>query len=116
MQILLVKLSILSLYLRVFPDRKFQITVYVSMGVISLSTIILVSLSIFRCRMTKAAWVLDAHDTRCLDISAVALANAIINIATEVVIFILPIPSVRSLHLPWTKKVAVYALFGGGVL
>ena len=109
------KFSILCMYLRIFPSRGFRTVVYVTIALLMTCFIILVFLDIFQCVPVQAIWDRDIKDARCLSISNVAFASAGVNIATEIVILVLPIPVLRSLHLAGRKKVALYALFGAGI-
>lgn len=112
-----IKISILFLYLRIFPDiQNFRIYVIGTMVFVTLSVIILVPIVIWQCVPIQAIWDLKRRDARCLSISGAAYANAAVNIATEIAILILPLPLLRHLRASRSKKVALYALFGCGIL
>ena len=71
---------------------------------------------IWQCNPIFAAWQLDLKNAHCLNISDVAYANAAVNIATEAIILVLPLPMLHTLRIAGKKKVALYALIGGGLL
>lgn len=50
----------------------------------------------------------------CMDRYAVWFANASINIVTDVIIFIMPMPVLRHLHLPQRQRLALMGIFGLG--
>jgi hypothetical protein len=90
--------------------------VYISMGILTLSFLVLVPMAIWQCNPIHAVWDFDIKNAHCLSISNIAYANAAINIATEIMIFILPLPVLRTLHVPKKKKMALYSIFGIGVM
>lgn len=109
-------MSILWLYMRVFPVANFHRYFIATMVFVTVSVVILLPMVIWRCVPIDAIWNLDRNNARCLSISGVAYANAGVNIATEVAILILPLPILQKLHISVSKKIALYALFGAGVL
>ncbi|KAE8389639.1 hypothetical protein BDV23DRAFT_184240 [Aspergillus alliaceus] len=114
--IFFIKLSILFLYLRIFPHRTFKVMVYISMGILTLSFLVLMPMAIWQCNPIHAVWDFDIKNAHCLSISNIAYANAAVNIATEIMIFILPLPVLRTLHVPSKKKMALCSIFGIGVI
>lgn len=112
-----VKMSILALYLRLFPNKGLRISVFVCMAFLTLSVLVLIPLVIWQCNPIYASWQLDSrHHARCLSLSGVAYANAAINIATEMTIFVIPLPVVRKLQIKRAKAISLYVLFGAGLL
>lgn len=114
--IFFIKMSILFLYLRVFPLRTFRAIVYISMGVLTISFLILLPMAIWQCRPIRAIWDQNINNPHCLSISNIAYANAAVNIATEIMIFVLPLLALRKLHVPRKKKIALFCIFGVGVM
>lgn len=56
------------------------------------------------------------HTGHCLPEGPVWYANAAMQIFTDVVILILPMPLLSKLHLPWRQKIGIMLVFGVGVL
>jgi hypothetical protein len=56
------------------------------------------------------------HTGHCLPEGPVWYANAVMQIFTDVVILILPMPLLSKLHLPRRQKVGMMLVFGVGVL
>ena len=112
-----IKISILFLYLRIFPEIPlFRKCVIFTMVFITVAILILIPMDIWQCVPIHAVWDLKREDARCLSISNVAYASAGVNIATELAILILPLPLLRSLRASVGEKVALYGLFGCGIL
>jgi hypothetical protein len=111
-----IKLSILWLYLRIFPKGTFHRWVIATMVFVTISVAILIPMVIWQCVPINAIWDLKRNDAQCLNISGVAYANAAINVATEIVILILPIPLIYKIRVSKSTKFALYALFSAGIL
>ncbi|KAF5857658.1 hypothetical protein ETB97_005479 [Aspergillus alliaceus] len=73
-------------------------------------------MTIWQCNPVRAAWDYGLKDARCLSVSNIAYANAAVNIVTEVIIFILPLPVLRTLHVPRKTKMALCSIFGVGMM
>ncbi|KAJ6036172.1 hypothetical protein N7540_000451 [Penicillium herquei] len=83
---------------------------------VTVSVVILTPMAIWQCVPINSIWTFNRGDARCLSISGVAYASAAVNIATEVIILILPVPLLRTLRTSTTQKIALYMLFGCGII
>jgi hypothetical protein len=113
--ILFTKLSILVLYHRLFPGRAMRISC-ISLGIFFVlfygASMLAV---IFQCTPVEATWRLDL-DAKCFDFVKVLYAIAAVNIATDIVLCLMPVGHFRKLQLPRKQKVILSILFmGGGV-
>lgn len=61
-------------------------------------------------------WKLDRVPRHCLPEGPVWYANAAMQIITDVVILVLPMPLLSKLHLPRRQKVGTMLVFGVGIL
>lgn len=106
-----IKISILLLYLRLFSSsRKLRIATYILIGVVA-SYMIAFELSlIFGCRPVRKLVTPELRGT-CFDIQRHALAQAAVNVATDLLVLFLPIPIVIRLHAPRRQKVALMVMF-----
>ncbi|KAK8073792.1 integral membrane protein [Apiospora phragmitis] len=86
--ILALKISILCLYLRLFPGRRFRHVCTAALALLVVSSLLLIALDIFQCIPVSAAWTLQHGEAQCLDLTVVALANAAVNIFTEAAIWL----------------------------
>ena len=79
-------------------------------------TLTIMFLLIFQCLPVKAMWDLDARKTaKCLDIEAVGYVGCVVEIVTEVVLFLLPVPIIHSFTMAKSKKVQLICFFGAGI-
>ncbi|KAI9762988.1 MAG: hypothetical protein M4579_000051 [Chaenotheca gracillima] len=108
------KLSILTLYSRVFTVAPFlRINLAVKVVVIVYSTVFLF-LTIFQCMPVRKAWMKDDVPGTCISNMGQWFSFAIINIISDLVIIALPLPLIRRLHLPRGQKIGLSLLFGLG--
>ncbi|KXJ89935.1 hypothetical protein Micbo1qcDRAFT_212498 [Microdochium bolleyi] len=113
----LVKLSILLLYNRVFPTAWFQTTAKVVAAFIVLHGLGFVLAVAFQCSPVRAAWdrhLLDGGGARCIDTSALILAGAIFSIVEDFVLMFLPITEIRKLKMKTRVKVTLAFVFALG--
>ena len=111
-----IKMSILALYIRIFPHHVFYRYCIATMILVTISVLIIVPMIIWQCNPMDAIWNLQRKNASCLSLAGVAYANAGVNIATEVVALILPVPLLLKLRVSMSSKVALFALFGCGIL
>lgn len=65
-------------------------------------------------RPVSLYWTLSILPQNCVNESAHLLASGAINTATDIIVIILPIPSVMSLSLPTRQRIILILLFGAG--
>ncbi|KAE8346970.1 hypothetical protein BDV24DRAFT_157965 [Aspergillus arachidicola] len=114
--IFFVKMSILLLYLRIFPIVLFRRCDFLCIAFLIISLLVTTPMVIWQCKPFRAAWDYDIDNPRCLKIATIAYANASLNIITEVSILILPLPVLRTLHVSRRKKIALISVFSVGVI
>ncbi|KAG9252520.1 uncharacterized protein F5Z01DRAFT_682666 [Emericellopsis atlantica] len=109
------KASLLMFYLQISPQKYFRIAIWVAIGMVATYTIVIAGLLLFACRPIRAAWdpYLMADGDR-LDTAALYIAIAIANIVSDVVLFIIPIPTLWGLKMPVAQKIGAAAMFGIG--
>jgi hypothetical protein len=71
---------------------------------------------IFQCIPVNAAWDSTVTSKKCIDINAFYLANAVANIATDLITYTLPMQLVSRIHLPRKQKVALGVMLCLGLL
>ncbi|KXJ88952.1 hypothetical protein Micbo1qcDRAFT_196884 [Microdochium bolleyi] len=109
----LVKLSILLLYNRLFPTAWFQTTVKITSAFVILHGLAFVFAVVFQCNPIPAAW--NRHiDGRCIDISAVILVGAVFSIIEDFILMFLPITEIRKLKMKTRVKVTLGFVFAIG--
>ncbi|KAF2192126.1 hypothetical protein K469DRAFT_653382 [Zopfia rhizophila CBS 207.26] len=107
----LTKIAILLQYQRVFATRKFQIWCWTFIAIVVAYTIATVVACIFVCVPVQAFWWPSREGATCIDETASWFANAAINIVTDFMIIILPVPVIKRLNLAKRQKQALIAIF-----
>jgi len=111
-----VKLSFLILFYRVFGvNRYFRWALYSVLGIWTAYAVTDTLIVIFQCTPVHKAWDLEVNGY-CLDLVKLGVSSGYINIFTDLLILILPIPMVWSLQLSSSVSLAVIAIFATGVL
>lgn len=112
-----IKVSVLALYMRL-GDRPLRNLSIVMTGVIFCQAGANVLANIFQCSPVAAAYdVRIAEDEKsCVNINAFYLANAAVNILTDILVYSLPIPLVLKLQVPKQQKISLAVIFSLGLL
>ncbi|KAF2100237.1 hypothetical protein NA57DRAFT_64878 [Rhizodiscina lignyota] len=114
----LAKASILLSYLRFAPDRSlFRHLIYASLGLV-VACIMIYSVVLWtQCRPSSSYWDLYRMNRDCISEGPPLMAQSIITVLTDVLVYILPMPTLYSLGLPLFQRNALMILFGiGGVV
>ena len=125
------KISILFLYLRMTPERSHKIAIYVIMGFIvthEIASLLVKPLSpkicctywmltltqgaIFQCVPIDEFWSLGnpLQSPKCINIIAFDSFNNAWSSMEDVIIWVLPIPVIWKLKVPFSRKVGLWAL------
>ncbi|KAF7944584.1 uncharacterized protein EAE97_005217 [Botrytis byssoidea] len=107
-----IKLSVLFLYKRIYVGERFIRIVYAHIILISLWVTIMFFMAIFNCTPISAFWT---NEGKCFNFKGFAVGYAIVNILTDVSIWILPLPKIWELHLPIGQKMALMLIFTLGL-
>ncbi|CAG9988282.1 unnamed protein product [Clonostachys byssicola] len=107
------KLSLLLFYLQISPQTWFRRAVWVSIAVVSLSSLIIVCFMYFGCSPPQKAFRLKTEG-HCVNAGIFYIATAVSNIVTDVILFVLPIPMVYALRMPRIQKFGAMMVFGIG--
>lgn len=74
-------------------------------------------MSIFQCSPMKAYWELaPEYSYRCLNSGAIVFSASVINIFTDFLVTVLPMPLIWNLKLPARQRIAVISIFGLGIV
>lgn len=114
----LTKVSILFMYLRIFPSYTFKLTAYGILGFTICFICSILMAAIFNCKPIPLAWEGwdGEHPGKCNNMNALAAAHAAINIPLDIAIIILPAPSLVKLQLGRKKKIGLLVMFSVGIL
>ncbi|TDZ33861.1 Satratoxin biosynthesis SC1 cluster protein 4 [Colletotrichum spinosum] len=113
-QVTLLKMSLLFFYMRIFSHNK--LCKKLVWGTIAFNAVFgatFIFVAVFQCRPVSFYWTKwdGEHEGACLDINAIAWANAGISIVLDFWMLALPLSQVRSLNLHWKKKIGVALMF-----
>ena len=105
-----VKLSVLLLYRRLFPNRRFRIAIWCAGGFISCYTIILTLVQLFQCRPVKAGWE-PFMKGNCIHVSIEVMVMACLNVLTDFITLMFPMPLLWRLQMPRKQKLQLIGIF-----
>ncbi|KAL2814581.1 hypothetical protein BJX63DRAFT_193130 [Aspergillus granulosus] len=95
----------------------YNIAMIIAMVVVGLSSVLFILFSIFQCRPIHAYWDLEPqYSYHCLNDGAIVFSASVINIFTDVLVTILPMPLIWNLKLPTRQRVAVISIFALGIV
>ncbi|OBT61625.1 hypothetical protein VE03_08860 [Pseudogymnoascus sp. 23342-1-I1] len=109
----LAKVSILLLYLRIFPDIKFRRIIHVALVWMACRTIIFVCVVVFQCIPVAHSWDQSVAG-KCADQQAFVYAGAAVSIFEDIVIMFLPVYELHGLTLSLKKRLVLVFMFALG--
>lgn len=107
------KLSVLLFFRRIFQVRAFRVANNVFIG-LTLAWGLAFTLAVsFQCWPARMFWEAfeSEYALHCVDVKSFYLAVAVSDLLLDVLIFVLPLPHLATLKLPWRRKLAVTAIF-----
>jgi hypothetical protein len=69
---------------------------------------------IFACTPIRRNWDVTITDGSCIDRTPLYMATAVLNMITDVLLLVLPIPMVIRLQMPRAQKAGLICIFGVG--
>ncbi|KAF2019408.1 hypothetical protein BU24DRAFT_119660 [Aaosphaeria arxii CBS 175.79] len=124
-----VKLSILFFYRAIASNVTFRRLTYATIALVSLYTFGVTIASIFQCENPVDAWDTTAYlsqfdgkpgraksKTKCYDPIRLWVMSAAVNLFSDVVILLLPIPTLLGLRVPMDKRLALIGIFSVGIM
>ncbi|PYI24372.1 integral membrane protein [Aspergillus violaceofuscus CBS 115571] len=112
-----IKISFCVLYLQIFPGRKFRIACWCLLAILIGETVAETFVVIFQCIPVHKAW--DATglvEGYCVNMTALYYSNFAIKLATDLAIFIMPIPKLWQLRMTRGKRMGLVVMFSLGLL
>lgn len=110
------KVSICLLYLRIFrTSQQFRPFCYAVLSFVFTYAIASIIITIFQCTPVDRAWDKSIHGT-CISLTAFWFAGAVLNVIGDFLILLLPMPMIRTLHMPVRQKWGVGMMFALGAL
>ena len=112
----LIKISILTLYLRLFPNQIFRRLVIGAIIFLIAFTIASTFVIIGDCSPVHFNWSLSRDRAHCLHRWNVILVIACVSVLTDSFILLMPLPIIARLNMATGKKLELLGLFGIGTL
>lgn len=109
------KMTFLAQYYRVLAIKKTQLVIKILMLVIGGWSLSQIFVGIFICQPVAKFWN-DSLDGHCIPNLPQWYINAAGNIATDIAVFVLPLPVLGHLHLPKQQKLILLGIFSLGFL
>lgn len=114
-----IKLSIGAFLLRLAIQKRYRYTIYISMAVILVWSLVLWFWDMFQCSPVKAQWDYTLPNYTCVSAQAVvnaAYALSVMTIVTDWLYALLPIPMIWKLKMTTQAKATVVVILGLGIL
>ncbi|KAF9877491.1 hypothetical protein CkaCkLH20_05191 [Colletotrichum karsti] len=108
------KLSLLSLYLQLSPQKKYRAAVWLAILFVSVTTGGVAFVMIIRCTPIRKGFDVRIDGGSCIDADTLYMTNSVANIITDVMLFVLPMPMICSLRMGMGQKVGAMAMFAVG--
>ncbi|CEJ94464.1 hypothetical protein VHEMI09991 [[Torrubiella] hemipterigena] len=108
------KLSLLTIYLQLSPQKWFRVTTWISIVIVILYTTIITAIMFFHCSPIRKAFDFKLAEGSCMDAGVLYMATAVSNIITDVILFILPTPMVWRLEMSKAQRIGAIVIFGIG--
>ncbi|KAI1316660.1 hypothetical protein F5Y16DRAFT_393092 [Xylariaceae sp. FL0255] len=105
------KLSVIAFYLRVFVDRTTRLMTKILGVVIALIGLAIIITSLAQCRPFSARWNPALSATACINPTRYWQASSTLNVTTDVIVLLLPLPMVWKLQIDKAQKAALGFVF-----
>ncbi|KAF2760389.1 hypothetical protein EJ05DRAFT_498347 [Pseudovirgaria hyperparasitica] len=106
------KISMLNLYTRIFSTKSYKISAWVVEGMVFAWYIAVVGVSIFSCYPIQGFWnKAMVPPAKCIRTKLFFVGNAMPNLATDMIILILPIRGIWALRLTISQRISLSFLF-----
>src|SRR3569833_52348 len=103
------KLSFLLQFRRIFKDTVTRSVCIFFFGFLSVWGVVQEFLVGFAC--TPIGNIIPDHETHCIETLVVWYLTSVVNIITDFIIFLTPMPAIKQLQLPRKQKIVVGAIF-----
>ncbi|KAK5635812.1 hypothetical protein RRF57_011524 [Xylaria bambusicola] len=111
----LTKVSIILFYFTLLPQRSYRIFLRLIMVVVILTGLTCTIAGVFQCNPIASTWNPDIHGT-CFNQPALFFANGGLNIAQDLVLYVLPTRILWGMNLPLKQRIALVGIFVVGGL
>jgi hypothetical protein len=110
------KLSILELYRKIFPSTTMMLCCVSTQAIVVMWALATIFVALFLCQPIAFNWDNTIPGGECGDTLASWKSTGIVNIITDIVVLLLPIPPLYKLQMALYQKIAIMATFTLGIL
>lgn len=112
------KISILLLYLRLFPDYIMRRNIKIGLALCSAAVFCLFWACVFKCWPVSFSWTYwdGEHVGNCSSMLAQGWANSSLDMFADIAVLLLPLPTIWKLRLSLEKKLSILSMFSVGLL
>ena len=112
-----IKSSILLFYVTLSRGQRFfRLGTYFMLGFVNIVGLVLTLINLFQCRPVAAVFDNPTPPgANCIDIVALYVSTAPINIITDIAIIFLPMPTLWRMRLPKKQRIILVFVFGTGL-
>ncbi|KAL4996386.1 hypothetical protein BDV10DRAFT_187179 [Aspergillus recurvatus] len=111
----LTKVSMVFMYMRLFPSRNYQIILKILLGLIVGTGLYMVFGTLFVCVPVHTFWDQVNTAENCVSRAVVWYLTAALQIAGDLTLVILPMPKLATLHIPTRQKACLIMVFALGL-
>lgn len=114
-----IKLSVGVFLLRLACQTRYKVVIYISMAVVAIWSTALFFWDVFQCQPVAAQWDYTTPEYTCVTAEQVvnaAYALSVLNIITDWLYALLPVPMIWKVKMTSQAKVTVVAILGLGIL
>ena len=112
----LVRMSILLFFLQTFPGKNFQLVSKIFLYYMVPHTLLFFFLIVFQCQPIPYAWDKSIDGGKCINVTALTYAGAVLAAIHDFGTLIIPINELRKLNMNAVQKAAVILMFTIGGL
>ncbi|KAH8655543.1 hypothetical protein BX600DRAFT_372284, partial [Xylariales sp. PMI_506] len=109
------KISILLVYLRIFPTPHIRYAVYGLSAFLVSHGIVYLLLNALQCLPVASIWDRYIIDRKCIDVNAIVYSSGILSIFEDIAILLLPIRQVWRLNVDRRQRLTLLAIFSIGL-
>lgn len=112
----LVKASILFFYLRIFDVPSFRLASKLTAGFIICWALAVILCGFLMCRPFAYSWNQTIPNGTCGNQILSYIITGALNLVTDIIVLLLPMPHLWKLHLPLARRLVLMATFMVGIL
>ncbi len=112
-----VKLSVIDLYVKLFGTTKWaRLASYCLMAAVLAYCSMVILISFFDCRPLAYNWDVTIPEGKCGDRTSAYLVSGLLNLTLDILVLLLPLPTLWNLHMALAKRIGLILMFSTGAV